>query len=407
MFVEPKMLAAFSWLLAIALIVQFFINRTKRKAFATKLLQCETNLKEAKQQLTDQMDEAVSQHEMLFDPMIEGVLILDSEGRVRLANKALRDLFRLSNEARGKGLLETIRSHELKEIAQAAFDAGHVTGREWVSRSGIQSRYFSVNASRFDGAKDSGGVILVFHDLTESKQIENGRREFIANVSHELRTPLSMIKGYVETLLQNVGDPAIEARFLGKIKKHSDRLTYLIEDLLTLSQLEDGSIALAFAKVPLASLVERVFDDLQDRAAQRAIRLQSQIPKSLWVKVDPDRMQQVFQNLVDNGIKYGRREGLVNVSAKTGEGFVEIAVADDGLGIPASARDRVFERFFRVEKARSREQGGTGLGLAIVKHIVQSHGGQVWLAPKKEATETGAIFNFTIPTTSHFQNVVN
>ena len=211
-----------------------------------------------------------------------------------------------------------------------------------------------------------------------------------------------MIKGYVETLIEgNVNDPSLQSRFLGKIQKHSDRLTYLIEDLLALSQLESNQIALSPADVPLQALVSRVFDDLQDKAEERGVSLSAAFEDDLSVWVDADRIIQVLQNLIENGIKYGRPEGQVLVRAKLGEDrFVVVTVFDDGPGIPAEARDRVFERFFRVDKARSREQGGTGLGLAIVKHIVQTHGGRVWL---EQGDEQGTAFSFTLPAQSSVQ----
>ena len=193
----------------------------------------------------------------------------------------------------------------------------------------------------------------MLHDLTKLKAVEKGRREFVANVSHELRTPLSMIKGYVETLLQGeIGDPMIRDRFLGKIQKHSDRLTYLIEDLLAISQLESNQIVVSFARVPLRNLVDRAFDDLHDRAMTEGVKLESSIAKELRVYVDPDRMQQVLQNLVDNGIKYGGRDGTVSVEAELREDcWVVVRVGDNGPGIPEEMHERVFERFFRVDKA--------------------------------------------------------
>lgn len=386
---------ALSFVLAILLVVSFFVHRVRRSRLLAQLAECRQRVEDIERQASRQAGEAALRQERLFDQMVESVLILDGEGQVVLANRELRRLFGLSDEAQGLPLMSAIRSHELKEIVEEAVREGQVTGRELVTGSGNESRFFNVNVSSYEDGDGESGAIVVLHDMTQLRQIETGRREFVANVSHELRTPLSMIKGYVETLQGGeIDDPMIEARFLGKIRKHSDRLTYLIEDLLALSQLESQQIALSFARVPIATLAQRVVDDLQDRASDRGVTLVNEIPKDLILSVDPDRLQQVFQNLIDNGIKYGKTEGRVSVTARDrGDGFVEVNIADDGAGIPVEAHDRVFERFFRVDKARSREQGGTGLGLAIVKHIIQSHGGEVWLT----SANPGACFNFTLP----------
>jgi two-component system phosphate regulon sensor histidine kinase PhoR len=242
------------------------------------------------------------------------------------------------------------------------------------------------------------GSILVFHDLTRLKQLESARKEFVANVSHELRTPLSLIKGYCETLLDGAKDqPEVASRFLLTIDRNAERLKLLIEDLLTVSELESGRVTLNLQPVSLRGSVEKVLGDYQKKATLRSIRLENRVPE-LTVRADSGRLEQVMGNLVDNSIKYGRESGYVSVEARDIEGgMVEICVRDDGPGIPPESLERVFERFYRVDKARSREQGGTGLGLSIVKHIVQSHQGRVWA--KSEAGK-GAAFFFTLPAAS-------
>jgi two-component system phosphate regulon sensor histidine kinase PhoR len=239
-------------------------------------------------------------------------------------------------------------------------------------------------------------MILVFHDLTRLKQLENTRQEFVANVSHELRTPLSLIKGYVETLISGAkDDPGVATRFLQTIEKHADRLTYLIEDLLTISRLESGQVVMNIQKVGLQSVANDVVNDLQSRADDKKVILENQVPAEVMVRADADRIQQVLFNLVDNAIKYGRTDGHVWIGALAVDNrMIEVSVRDNGPGVPPDAIERVFERFYRVDKARSREQGGTGLGLSIVKHIVQSHGGEVWA---KSAVGQGTTFLFTLP----------
>jgi signal transduction histidine kinase len=227
--------------------------------------------------------------------------------------------------------------------------------------------------------------------LYESNRLKN---EFLANVSHELRTPLSHIKGYTETLLGGAkDDPDVATRFLQTIARNAERLQLLIEDLLTISELESGRVTLNLQPLSLHAVVEKVFDDFKARAEARTMTLTD---KTAGVKANADavRLEQVLSNLVDNAIKYGRSGGRVTIGARSaGDGKVEVCVQDDGPGLPADSLERVFERFYRVDKGRSREQGGTGLGLAIVKHIVQSHGGAVWA--KSEAGR-GATFYFTL-----------
>ena len=388
-----------SILLALALVATLLFSRTRIRALRAQLALAQTTQEELETRLRREQRESALRQETLFNHMLEGVLVLDGQRQVSFLNTAMRTLFKVSGDVKGKRFMEAIRSHELQEIVIEAEEKGHVTGRDFVMTTGLDSRFFGVNASSYKDSESTSGVIVILHDLTAIKQLESGRREFVANVSHELRTPLSMIKGYVETLQGgDVADPELEARFLGKIQKHSDRLTYLIEDLLALSQLESNQIALSIAEVPIAKLINRVVEDLHDKAAERRVELVAKVDPVQKVFVDADRVLQVLQNLIDNGIKYGAREGKVVVEVIPGENeTVVVSVADDGPGIPAEARERVFERFFRVDKARSREQGGTGLGLAIVKHIVQSHGGRVWL---EQGNPTGSVFAFTLPTVS-------
>ena len=390
--------------LAIALGVEIFMSRSRLQKSAKETLAIQSALDELQSRFSLEQKEAILRQDALFDHMVECVLILDGQGLVRLVNTAMRQLFGISLDVRGKRLIEAIRSHEIQEIVNEASEKGHVRGRDLIVAAAADTKYFAVNVSSYKESETEAGVIVVLHDLTAIRQIESGRREFVANVSHELRTPLSMIKGYVETLIEGrVEDPNLQARFLGKIQKHSDRLTYLIEDLLALSQLESNQIALSPADVPLQPLVKRVFDDLQDKAETRGVRLSLAFDKDLSVWVDADRILQVLLNLIENGIKYGRQDGQVLVRARLGEDqFVVVSVVDDGPGIPIEARERVFERFFRVDKARSREQGGTGLGLAIVKHIVQTHGGRVWL---EKGDHEGTVFSFTLPALPNVQSV--
>lgn len=339
--------------------------------------------------------EARTHQAALFDSMLEGLLLLDEHGRVQLANRACTNFFGLSGDVRGKTLMEALRLHELAELVDSLATHNQVLGHE-LKLSRPNERWIEANgAAVVDGTGRRLGTVLVFHDLTRLKKLERTREEFVANVSHELRTPLSLIKGYVETLLDGARDnPEVAAKFLNTIDRNAERLKLLIEDLLTISELESGRLRLNLQSTDLRSTVDKVLGDLRTRAGKKQAQLVSRVP-AVRVRADPGRLEQVLGNLLDNAIKYGRTGGVVTVDAQPGsEGHIEVCVRDDGPGIPVESLERVFERFYRVDKARSREQGGTGLGLSIVKHIVQNHGGRVWV---RSEPGHGAAFYFTLP----------
>jgi two-component system phosphate regulon sensor histidine kinase PhoR len=323
---------------------------------------------------------ALSQLMALFNSMTEGVLLLDAAGRVQLVNEAFARLFSVAGDVRGRTVMEALRLHQVQALVNQTLIDGQIQDGE-LTLPGVEGdRYFAVNGAAvlsIDGQRQ--GMILVFHDLTRMKQLENTRREFVANVSHELRTPLSLIKGYVETLIDGASaKPEVALKFLHTIERHADRLTFLIEDLLTISRLESGQMVINLAPTGLRAVSARVLEDLASRAAGRQVTLLNEVPEQLVAIADPERLHQVFANLVDNAIMHGRAGGTVRVGAQPlEEEMLEVWVQDDGGGIPPEACLRVFERFYRVDKARTREAGGTGLGLAIVKHLVLAHGGEV------------------------------
>ena len=353
----------------------------------------ELSRRESREQTT--AAETLARQDALFDSMIEGVLVLDDAGHVQFANRAFAQMFGTTGILRGKALLEAVRVHELTEIVERASVEGRVIDHE-LELPGGGERWLQVNAAALASVdRRRLGTILVFHDLTRIKKLERTREEFVANVSHELRTPLSLIKGYTETLLDGAkNDPVVATRFLQTIERNSGRLQLLIEDLLTISQLESGRVTLNPQPIVLSAVVEKVFADYKGRAARKETTLHQEVGE-LSVNADEVRLQQVLGNLVDNAIKYGRAGGNVTVGAREAGGDkIEISVRDDGPGIPPDSLARVFERFYRVDKARSRDAGGTGLGLSIVKHIVQSHGGEVWATSEMG---NGATFFFTLP----------
>jgi len=361
----------------------------------------ETSLAQAEKQNEQNQAAAAqlrTQQEAVLNSMAEGLLLLDGSGRIQLANRAFADLFGVSQNLRSRSILEALRIHELAELVDLLGTEKRVVGYE-LKLSLPEERWLQINgAAIFNGGGNRHGSILVFHDLTRLKKLERTRQEFVANVSHELRTPLSLIKGYVETLLDGArNNPEVAVRFLQTIERNSERLQLLIEDLLVISELESGRVQLNLQTVPLRAAVEKVFDDFRSRAAGKTVQLINEAA-DISVQADPNRLGQVLSNLVDNAVKYGRAEGTVTVGGRLlPAGEVEIFVQDDGPGIPPDALERVFERFYRVDKARSREQGGTGLGLSIVKHLIQSQGGRVWA---KSELGHGATFYFTLPQTA-------
>jgi len=322
---------------------------------------------------------AVSRQRALFDSMVEGLLLLDAAGRVQLANRRVVEFFDLGSDIIGRTVLEATRSHELAELSASAAQAGQLTSQT-LRLPGTQERHVEVNAAPItDTGGGHEGLLIVLHDVSRLRQLEKTRQEFVANVSHELRTPLSLIKGYTETLLdESVKEPAVVEKFLRTIDRNARRLQLLIEDLLAISALESGRVQMDLQALHLPELVNAVVEDHQPAAAGRGVRLRIEV-RDVRVRADRERLHQVFGNLIDNAIKYGRADGQVSITARLlPDEKVEVCVADDGPGISSDALGRIFERFYRVDKARSRDQGGTGLGLSIVKHIVQAHGGRVW-----------------------------
>src|SRR5690348_8637245 len=320
--------------------------------------------------------------------MVEGVLVLDPKGRVLVMNQQARAMFHVRDDlnVHGASVLEITRHPEVHRILEEilTFDFSTQTYAKEVELD--DERWFRVNAVRLrDTQENLQGSILVFHDVTDIKRFESMRSDFVANVSHELRTPLTAIRGYVETLMHMPPtDPKESRQFLAIIDRHSERLSRLTQDLLTLSDLESGKIQLSLQPLDAAHLIQRVLEVFWDQAARKQVKLTQRIePELPNVLGDIDRLQQLFINLVDNALKYTPSGGEIILEARSlpprngGTAQIEIAVIDTGAGIPEKDLPRLTERFYRVDKARSRDLGGTGLGLAIVKHIIQAHKGDL------------------------------
>ena len=318
----------------------------------------------------------------ILDGMIEGVIAVDGRDIILLMNERARSMFGLdATRGEGKPFLEVIRNTELHEAFREGrgVDGGNVSHRELRLASPVERR-LQVNAVPLRLGANEVGVVMVLHDVTELRRLEQVRTEFVANVSHELRTPLTAIQGYLETLLAGALEEQEHARrFLEIVFRHTERLGRLLNDLMDLSNIELGRVALKLAPTRLDEAVDAVLAIIGPKAKSGKVGLRSQLPRDLPpVLADRDRLVQILINLVDNAVKYTPEDGRVTVRVQEpADGWIEVDVVDTGIGIPPSDLPRITERFYRVDKARSRELGGTGLGLAIVKHLVFAHGGQL------------------------------
>ena len=333
----------------------------------------------------------------VLEHMAEGVIAVDASRRVLLLNPAAEQMFGVERSASlGRPAIEVIRHEQMDLLLSRALETQTLVAEE-IEVFHPAKRFLRAGAIGIKKTESPLGGILVLYDVTEIRKLEQLRREFVANVSHELRTPLTSIKGFIETLLTGtIQDPDRSAKFLRIMEEDADRLTRLIDDLLELSQLESKEITLKPEPVDLKEAVDKVVGLLDSRLKGKKITVQNHawMDGMYRVTADPDKLKQILMNLLDNAIKFNREGGQINVRAAQSGERVKISVEDTGLGIPSEAIPRIFERFFTVDKARSRELGGTGLGLAIVKHIVEAHGGAV--SCESELGQ-GSTFSFTLP----------
>lgn len=322
-----------------------------------------------------------SEQEAVLTSMVEAVLAVDSEQRVISVNAAAARLLAASpQEIEGRGLQEVIRNADLRRFVTSALTCEEPVEGNLILRH-ARDRVLQANGTALrDPYGRSIGAVIVLNDVSRLRQLETLRRDFAANVSHELRTPITSIKGFVETLLDGaLANPDDAARFLQIISRQADRLNTIIEDLLSLSRIEQeteaGGIALSSGRIDL--VLQAAVNDCADRAQQRDISVFVECPSDLMAPMNADLLEQAVANLIDNAIKYSEPGGQVWVRGYREDHLATIAVQDEGSGIAAEHHPRLFERFYRVDKARSRKLGGTGLGLAIVKHIALAHRGQV------------------------------
>jgi two-component system phosphate regulon sensor histidine kinase PhoR len=325
--------------------------------------------------------------ETLLNSMQDGVIAVNSEGRIEWANAGMDRL--LSQKTRLQSpLVETVRDPAFLAVVADAVESRRVHNAR--AASIIPGRTFDVTAAPLPG----GGAVAVLRDLTETERVEKTRRDFIANVSHELRTPLTSIQGYAETLLDGDQQNGHVREFLEIIRKNASRMSRLTEDLLTLARVESGETRFELETVAPAELVQDAIESFVEIARSHNVSLQVAETAQTPVQADREAIHQVFANLIDNALKYGASGGEIVLGARPVNRGVEFYVADRGPGIPSEHLPRLFERFYRVDKARSRESGGTGLGLAIAKHIVLAHGGTI---RAESELFHGSTFLFTLP----------
>jgi len=338
------------------------------------------------------LGEEQSRLEAVLENMADGVLITDSEGRVRLINRAAARLLDAPREdALGKSFAQVVRDHRLIEFWEESRHRPDGGGK------GIeidrQQQFLQVIVTPFQ-EQDASSHLVILQDLTAVRRLETVRRDFISNISHELRTPLAGLKALVDTLRDGaLDDPPAAQRFLNRIETEVDSMTQMVQELLELSRIESGLVPVQLSPTDITHVVAHSAERLRPQADRADLQLDIDLPSQLpQVMADPDRILQVVTNLVHNAIKFTPAGGTVRVSAISTEADVVVSVQDSGVGIPADDLPRIFERFYKADRARS--GGGTGLGLAISKHVVQAHGGRIWA---KSVEGRGSTFYFALP----------
>jgi len=344
--------------------------------------------------LTDERNRSAA----ILSSMVEGVAVVGSDERILYCNQAFEQILELpQGSSQGKKLVEALRQAELVSAVRQVLPGGdEITGEVEVGT--VRRRSFSVTAAPVRAAGASSAV-LVLHDITELRRLERVRRDFVANVSHEFKTPLTAIQGFAETLLGGaLDDQANRKRFVEIIREQSQRLTRLTDDLLKLSRIEAGRLELESHPVSVPALVNACVESARLKAESKGLQISVELTEDIpAIRGDAVQLSEVLQNLVDNAMQYTPPGGNIDVTAYCNGHEVIFTVADTGIGIPESDLERIFERFYRVETARSREAGGTGLGLSIARHIVDAHGGRIWV---ESAVGQGSRFRFSIDSTT-------
>ncbi|MGM7636424.1 two-component system histidine kinase PnpS [Bacillus sp. Hm123] len=321
----------------------------------------------------------------LIENMENGLLLIDDRGFIIVVNKSFKKFFHVKNERLiKKRYYEAIQYKEVIEIIEEVFMTEENVRKQILLPLGIERKHFEVSGAPIIGTNDEWkGILIVFHDITEIKKLEQMRKDFVANVSHELKTPITSIKGFTETLLDGaMSDPEALSMFLNIILKESERMQTLVMDLLDLSKIEQNGIVLNLKPVRVDEVIEEILPTLENRMQDKRISLTLNMERNLEILGDLYRLKQVFINLINNAILYTQEGGAVHIATFDQGSYVEVQVSDNGIGMEPEEVPRIFERFYRVDKARSRNSGGTGLGLAIVKHILEAHDGKISVQSK-------------------------
>lgn len=331
----------------------------------------------------------------ILGSMVEGVAVVDGTDRLLFSNRAFAEILGLDMAPKmGSTLVESVRQPELIEAVRKVRGGPEAVHSE-ITIGTLRQRFFAVTVASVRAAENSGAVI-VLHDITDLRKLERVRRDFVANVSHEFKTPLTAIQGFAETLLAGaMDDPQNRIRFLQIILDHSRRLARLTDDLLELSRMDADRVNLELDRLSVSQFIQTCVETTQRPAAEKNLRVAVNLKTSLPdISADRRRLAEVLQNLLDNAVQYTPSGGRITVSASSDGEEVEFTVSDTGIGIPTVDQSRIFERFYRVDVARSREVGGTGLGLSIAKHLVEAHGGRIWV---ESEVGQGSQFHFTVP----------
>jgi two-component system phosphate regulon sensor histidine kinase PhoR len=340
------------------------------------------NISARQQELERQIAGRESGTQTILSAMEDSLLVVDARSHITLMNPTFEKLFELRDPAVGVPLVEAVRHATLDQLIAETLLTGEAMRSELsLADSRTHSeRHIEVSAVPIKKADDEvTGAVVLFHDITELKRLDQIRRDFVANVSHELRTPLSILRGYIEVLLDEPDTPRDElARILSIMERHSKRLQRLVHDLLSLAQLESSQAKLELGAVRMDELFNNLIRDWKEKLSAKNLKVTVDLPSdALTLRADATRLEEVLHNLLDNAVKFSHESGQIRLRAARCSSNVVLSVADNGIGISKEHLPRIFERFYRADKARSRELGGTGLGLAIVKHIAQLHGGRV------------------------------
>ena len=333
----------------------------------------------------------------LLAGMVEGVLIVDGDGRLRLVNDAARRMLGLETDLLGRHYVEAVRQPGVVQQLGTALKGEHRPPIEVPLDAGSSAtdgpRIFRAQAT--PASAGGSGAVLVLHDISDLRRVDHVRRDFVANVSHELRTPLTAVRGYVEALMEEPIDPPQRKKFLEVIDRHTGRMERLVRDLLRLARLDAHQEIAKPHQIEVAALFRSVSADLSERIERQKVRVEIIVDApAAVIEADATKMHDALRNLIENAVNYSDEGGLIELGARTENGRVLLTVGDHGPGLPKADLGRVFERFYRVDKSRTRDPGGTGLGLSIVRHLVELHGGRIYAANRPGG---GAIFTISLP----------